>query len=154
MTALARRLDPCVNWFKLLARTQGRILWLFPALLLTAYLATLDWGGVGMNLRDRLGTVSVNSSLRAEARRLDLDFDRVVADPAAAVGKPVVWCVDSFDGRTGFVNGRQSELVVWTVPSPDELKSSPGVKGYCLKTLAVVTGVERGVPQLRLVEKL
>jgi hypothetical protein len=43
MTALARRLDPCVNWFNLLYRTKGRILWIFPALLFVGYmLAMID----------------------------------------------------------------------------------------------------------------
>ncbi|MBI3563818.1 MAG: hypothetical protein HY079_01320 [Elusimicrobia bacterium] len=153
MTAIARRLDPCVNWFKLLARTNGRILWLFPALLLAGYVASVRWpealGGLGWSLSAR----SSNAPLLSEARRLGLGYGAVLDAPAAAIGKPVAWCVDSFDGRMGFVDGRQTAPVEWTVPSAD-LKSSPGAYGYCLKTLSVVTGVERGVPQLRFVEKL
>lgn len=153
MTAIARRLDPCVNWFRLLARTNGRVLWAFPAALLVLYLLSTNWGTAGLGFQEVFAGRHMNAAMLSEARRLDLSYDRVVADPAAAAGKPVAWCVDSFDGKAGFVEGRQTEPVVWAYPSQD-LKSSPGAYGYCLKTLSVVVGVERGVPQLRLVEKL
>lgn len=153
MTALARRLDPCVNWFKLLARTQGRVLWLFPALLLAGYVASVRWpealGGLGWRLSSRVA----NGPLLDEARRLGLDYDHVAADPAAAVGKPVVWCVSSNDGEHGAVDGKPAMSVVWTYPS-ELLKTNGGSHGYCWKELAVVTGVDRGAVLLRPVERL
>jgi len=42
LSGFAARLDPCVNWFKLLAATRGRILWIFPIVLLGAYLGALS----------------------------------------------------------------------------------------------------------------
>jgi hypothetical protein len=153
MTALAARLDPCVNWFKLVARTRGRILWAFPAALFVGYLVSVNWPGAFAALASSRDDRSANVSDLTEARRLDLGYGAVLANPAAAVGKPVTWCVDSFDGAHGFVQSRQTDLVLWTNPSP-ELKSDPGAYGYCVKTLAVVEGVEAGVVRLRLLEKL
>ena len=153
MTAIVRRLDPCVNWFRLLARTNGRILWLFPALLLAGYLVSVRWpeafGGLAWRLSDR----SMNSALLSEARRLGLDYDRVAADPAAAAGKPVAWCVSSNDGEHGMVDEKAVMPVVWTRPS-ELLKTNNGSHGYCWKELAVVVGVDRGAVLLRPVERL
>lgn len=153
MTAIARRLDPCVNWFKLLARTQGRVLWLFPALLAFGWLASVYWADALDGLSWRLSDRSANAALRAEARRLGLDFDRVVADPAAATGKPVAWCVSSNDGEHGSVDEKAAMPVVWSQPS-ELLKTNNGSHGYCWKELAVVVGVDRGAVVLRPVERL
>ncbi len=150
MIRIFRRLDPCANWFKLLAKTRGRILWLFPAGLLALYLISMiPYLDVLSSFRLR----SPNASMLAQARRLGLDFDRVVSEPAAAVGKPVVWCVSSNNGEHGFVNGNPSLPVVWAHPSA-QLQTNDGSHGHCLKELAVVEGFDRGAVLLRPVERL
>ncbi len=153
MTVLAARLDPCVNWFKWIARMRRHIFLILSAALLAGYIASLsrtNWVG---GLRTQAVLREANAPLLAEARRLNLDFDRVVADPDFAVGKPVVWCVDSHDGRTGFVASRQNWPVVWRDPS-DTLQTNNGSYAYCWSFLAVVEGVDRGVVKLRPVERL
>ncbi len=155
MTALAARLDPCANWFKLLARTKGRILWLFPIALLCAYLAALSRteGHPFSGFIERRSESRANAPLLAQARGLNLDYEQVLAKPEAFAGKPVVWCVASGDGRSGFVSTRQIWPIIWTVPS-DDLKSEIGSHGWCWNVLAVIEGTERGVVQLRPVERL
>lgn len=154
MNALLRRLDPCAAWFRTLRVSKERVLWAFPAGLLGAYLVTVAFDRPVASffaLRDRRAAAA---PLLGEARRLGLDHARVVADPAAAVGKPVAWCVDSPDGEFGFTEGRQTAPVRWTAKS-DALRSFQGIHGYCLKVLAVVEGVDAGdVVRLRLVQKL
>ncbi|MFI5348954.1 MAG: hypothetical protein ACHQ2Z_05380 [Elusimicrobiota bacterium] len=76
MTAWAARLDPCVNWFKLLARSKGRILWLFPALLLAGYLASLLGSNPIDNFRAHSSMRRANAPLLAEARGLNLIMSR------------------------------------------------------------------------------
>ncbi len=153
MTALAARLDPCVNWFKLLARTKGRVLWLFPALLLAGYLASLRAGDVAGGFLDRFHERSVNAPLLARARALNLDYETVAAAPRSYVGKPVVWCVDTPAANASYVSSRPS----WPVAlngSFDEYRTNSGTGSYCFNVLAVITGFEHGLIQLRPVEKL
>jgi hypothetical protein len=154
MTAIARRLDPCLNWFRVLSKTQGRILWIFPAALLAGYLlAVTREGNPADGFLYRFSQNRVNAPLLREARGLNLSYARAAADPAAAAGKPVVWCVNGETADAGFVDSRQTQLASWTPPS-DELKMGRGSNGYCWNVLAVVQGVERGVVKLRIVERL
>ena len=153
MTAIAARLDPCVNWFKLLARTKGRILWFFPALLLAGYLASLRYGDVGAGFLERSRERDANAPLLAEARALDLNYEKVLAEPRAYTGKPIVWCVTTFAPNVSYVAGRPA----WPVAlngSFDEYRTMGDSGGHCLDVLAVITGFERGLIQLKPVEKL
>ena len=72
MGDLASRLDPCVNWFKLLVRTKGRILWLFPALLLAGCVLAVAYGSPLSGFVDRFNQRRLNAPLLAEARGLNL----------------------------------------------------------------------------------
>lgn len=153
MNDLARRLDPCANWFRLLARTKGRILWVFPVGLLAAYLGVLSRGRLLSDLMDRFHQRGANAPLLAEARSLDLDYEAVAARPAAFVGKPVVWCVDTPSAGRSYVSGRPSWPVALNAPFED-YRTNPTTGGYCYKVLAVVTGFQDGLIQLRAVEKL
>jgi hypothetical protein len=153
MNRLAARLDPCVNWFKLLARTKGRILWVFPALLLVGYLVSLRVGDVGAGFLDRFHERSSNAPLLADARRLNLDYEQVAAKPRDFVGKPVVWCVNTPSAGHSYVAGRPA----WPVAlngSFEEYRTNSGTASYCWNVLAVVTGYEGGLIQLRPVERL
>jgi hypothetical protein len=153
MTALAARLDPCVNWFKLLVRTRGRVLWLFPAALAAVYLWSLAGGNPIGGFFERRAELRANAPLLAEARALNLDYEQVLAKPASYAGKPVLWCVTTYAPDTSYVLGRPG----WRVAlngSFDEYKTSGNSGGHCLDVLAVITGFERGLIQLRPVEKL
>jgi hypothetical protein len=154
MTELAARLDPCVNWFKLLARTKGRILWLFPALLLAGYLASLRFGDAASGFLDRFHERSSNAPLLAEARGLNLGYERVLAEPKSYVGKPVVWCVDTPAVNVSYVAGRPGWPVALNGSYDEYRTNGGGSASYCFKVLAVITGFERGLIQLRPVEKL
>jgi hypothetical protein len=150
MTGLAARLDPCVNWFKLLSRTKGRILWLFPALLLAGYLVSLRYGDAAVGFWERFRERDSNAPLLTEARALDLDYERVLAKPEAYVGKPVVWCVDTPSANASYVAGRPA----WPVALHGEYEEYRTNPGHCLSVLAVITGFESGQIQLRAVERL
>jgi len=93
-----------------------------------------------------------NASLLAEARRLNLDYEKVLADPKAYVGKPVAWCISTTAANSSFVAGRPA----WPVAlngSFDDYRTNTGSASYCLDVLAVITGFEHGLIQLRPVEK-
>jgi hypothetical protein len=153
MIALAARLDPCVNWFRLLARTKGRILWIFPAALMVGYLLALSTSAPLNHFLDRLGARRINAPLLAQARSLRLDYEKAAADPKAAVGKPVVWCVDMPASDTAYVSGRPSWPVAFNA-SFDDYRTNSSSGGYCRTVLAVITGFEKGLLQLRPVEQL
>lgn len=158
MTALtlARRLDPCVAWFRVHARTRGAIMWAFPGLLLGGWLGAV-FGPEGMPLHgpfELRASRLANAPLLSEARRLGLTHDTVTADPAAALGKPVAWCVGSVDGERGRVGNRAIWPVLWSARSPELRTNIGGSAGYCFETLAIVEAVQSGVVRLRLVQKL
>ena len=154
MNDLARRLDPCIAGLKLTARTRGRLLWLFAGILPAGYMLALWHDSPDIGFALRRAKAHPHAELIAQARELGLDYKKVVADPTAAKGKPVAWCVDSSDGLAGYVGSRQTSQVRW-VNGSAELKSSVGVHGWCLKALAVIEGVEpSGVVRLRFVDKL
>ena len=136
MTALVARLDPCVNWMKLVSSTHGRILWIFPAVLVGGYLWSVNWGDALSGLSEQRFHRAANSSLLGEARRLGLGFEAVISNPAQAIGKPVMWCVSSKDGEHGFVDEKATMPVVWMLPS-ENLRTSLGSYGYCWKELAI-----------------
>ena len=154
MTTLIQRLDPCAAWFRALARTRGAILWIFPVLLLGAYLGSLQPGSVLLGFKSRLSQRWENRPLLAEARRLNLDYEQVLAKPVAYVGKPVVWCVDTPAKDHSFVAGRPGWVVALTGRSEDYTTMAAASGGYCLNLLAVIDGFERGVVRLRPVERL
>ncbi|MFI5360779.1 MAG: hypothetical protein ACHQ49_02315 [Elusimicrobiota bacterium] len=153
MTGIAARLDPCLNWFRVLARTRGRILWIFPALLLVGYVVALRHGDPIGGFFYRFSEKNTNTPLLRQARELNLGYEQVVAKPQDYVGKPVVWCVASGDGRSGFVATRQTWPIAWTDPS-DKLKTDIGSHGWCWNMLAVIEGVEQGIVKLRPVERI
>lgn len=151
MTGFAR-FDPCVNWFRVVARTKGRILWIFPTVLLAAYIGAL-WRGTPLrDLQAYFHQRRANAPLLTEARALKIDYEQVLAKPAAYVGKPVVWCIDTPVTGNSYVSGRASWAVALNGASGDYLTNS-GSAGYCWNVLAVVTGFENGRVQLRPVEK-
>lgn len=153
MTALAARLDPCVNWFKLLARTKGRVLWLFPIALLGAYLCSLAGVNPVGGFFERRSELQANAPLLAEARALNLDYEQVLAKPEAYAGKPVVWCVNLPAANVSYVSGRPS----WPVAlsgSEEYRLNGEGSGHHCMNVLAVIAGSERGLILLRPIEKL
>jgi len=152
MKNLAQRLDPCVNWFRLLARTKGRILWVFPAVLFVGFVIAVRGNHPLLSFLERRDIRKANSPLWAEAKRLDLGYEQVRADPAAMVGKPVVWCINT-PAEVSYVAFRPEWSVVWTNRTQGE-RTNSGTASYCLKTLAVVEGVDRGAVRLRFVERL
>lgn len=143
-----------MEWLQRLAEKQVRILWFIPFGLFCVFLGSQPFPDNplrGFVLRSQ--EHSVNAPLLAQARQLNLEYGQVLSDLKQFTGKPVVWCVDSFDGQTGFVGGRQSQAIVWTEPSP-ALKSEPASHGYCLKMLSVVVGGNQVSVSLRPVEQL
>jgi hypothetical protein len=152
MTALAARLDPCVNWFKLVARTRGRILWLFPAAMIAGYLGALALGTPIGGFLERRQELRANASLLSEARVLNLDYERVQAQPQAFAGKPVVWCVTTPATNLSYVSGRPAWPVALNGPV-SEYGTTGGSGGHCVDVLAVIAGFEHGLIQLRPIEK-
>jgi hypothetical protein len=146
MTAIAVRLDPCVNWFKLLARTKGRILWAFPLLLLAGYLIALSAGNPIGGFFERRAESREHAALLSEARALNLDYETVLARPQVYLGKPVLWCIDRPSSDLSYVSGRPAWPVA--LSGPYEY-----VGGRCRDTLAVITGSESGLIRLRPVER-
>ena len=151
---LVARLDPCVNWFKLLARTKGRILWIFPALLFVGYLVALHGGSPAVDFLDLLRQRNSNSSLLTEARSLNLDYEQVLANPRAYVGKPVAWCVSTRQDGS-YVSDRPAWPVALKGPFDfEEYRSDHDETNHCLDVLAVIAGFERGLIQLHPLERL
>ncbi len=153
MSAITARLDPCVNWMKLLSRTHGRILWAFPVLLIAGYMWSVNWGDAFSGISRQKSVRDAHSPLLSEARRLGLTFNDVLAHPQIAIGRPVTWCVSSKDGQTGFVDEKATMPVVWAYPSED-LRTFLGTHGYCQKELSIIEGLDRGAVLLRPIEKL
>lgn len=143
MRDLARRLDPCVNWFRLLARTKGRILWVFPAALALAFLWVTPWGDVVWNFNSN-ALPKADAALVAEARRLNLSYETVAANPRAHAGRPVIWCLSQDEGRT-YVDGRTGWLVEIAGPVP---KAASWRGSRCLSIVAVIE--ESSAPNVRL----
>ena len=153
MTALAARLDPCVNWFKLVARTKGRILWLFPLALFVGYLCALSLGNPISGFLERRQELHTNASLLAEARGLNLGYEKVLAQPEAFAGKPVVWCVTTPVANASYVSGRPAWPVALNGSFEEYKTNGVASGGGCIDVLAVITGFEHGLIQLRPVEK-
>ncbi|MFI5346248.1 MAG: hypothetical protein ACHQ51_07730 [Elusimicrobiota bacterium] len=150
MNAIARRLDPCANWFRLVSRTHGRILWLFPALLFVGWLAAVRENLLTPDWMKEHYIYDVNAPLSRQARELNLDYEAVLVKPGDFIGKPVVWCVDTPAAKSSYVSGRPS----WPVALNGEYDVYRTNPGHCLNVLAVITGFENGLIQLRPVERL
>lgn len=93
-----------------------------------------------------------------EAERLGLDYSAVLAAPATARGKPVLWCIDNIVRQedekpvyTTYTEGRPSQPIVWSNPeaAPSSMSATSG--GRCLKMLATVDGAAEGRVRLRFV---
>lgn len=71
-----------------------------------------------------------------------LTYEQVLAAPKAALGKPVVWCVDHAYGATAsFADGRPSRPLLWTNESAVP-RNSPTSGGRCTNVVATVEDVK------------
>lgn len=123
-----------------MARTRGRILWVFPAALALAFAVSTPWGDVFRNFHSN-ELPKADAVLVLEARRLALDYETVAARPRAYVGRPVIWCLGKDEGRT-YVAGRTGWVVEIAGPVP-QANSWRGSR--CANVVAVI---EESVPPI------
>ena len=84
-----------------------------------------------------------------------MTYEQVLAQPSAYVGKPVVWCLNTPPEGNSFVSSRQGWPVALSGSREEYMTTNNGGSaGYCFDVLAVIAGFERGVIQLRPVEKI
>lgn len=73
---------------------------------------SVNWSEVGASLATARPTYTYDPAVLAEAKKLDLDYDTVSANPSAYAGKPVLWClVKQMGTDRPFVNGNMSWIV-------------------------------------------
>lgn len=84
-----------------------------------------------------------------EARALGLSYEEVLADPAAAKDKPVLWCIDH--PALGYAYAGNPSRPVILENDAALPRNSPTSGGRCSQVLAVVTGAGNGVVRLQFV---
>ena len=100
-----------------------------------SYAYTVNWSEVAASLASARSSYPVDAALLAEAKKLDLDFDTVVANPTAHGGKPVLWCLVKENSKL-LVDGNMSWMV--NMGGGDFNPVATGRMGRCKSTLAVV----------------
>jgi len=113
------------------------------------YAANMEWRQVDWA---SLFASSPNGDALAEAKRLGLSYEAALADPSAAIGKPVVWCVDHPARGYAYAGGKPSQPLILQDPSAFPT-NSPTTGGRCDRVLAVVTAVEKGGVSIRFLER-
>lgn len=89
--------------------------------------------------RARLEKKAASAPLRREARKLGLTYEAVLAAPAAALGKPVLWCMAKRQSGPALYGGLGDKPVLITNPEamPSELYQYP--RRPCADALLEIT---------------
>ena len=104
---------------------------------LAVYVLTVLWTGGETGLFEHLEKREQIARTVAEARRLGLTWEKAIADPAAAIGKPVLWCVDHpTSGPDGYVASPSQPI---TLENSSAFPVAGGQSGgRCADVLAVI----------------
>ncbi len=83
---------------------------------------------------------AASAALIAEAKRLALTYDSILADPKAAMGKPAVWCLKRTSPYQAFLEDNGRKLV--RIANPHAMYSTSGSTHQgCIDTLVTISGI-------------
>jgi len=128
------------------------VLWVIGAFILSIvvwgssmWLLRMNIGRTLMLLLQERERVKSLETWTRKARQYGIDYDKAMASPQAAVGKPVAWTIhipDAENPRQSYYNEDLSRRVQWT--NPDKVKPSHGSgrQGRSFPIVAIIRDVD------------
>lgn len=119
------------------------------------YAANLPWNTMSprsVYVLDALFGGNAPTPELALAGRLGLTYEAALADPKAAIGKPVIWCVDHPAHGFAYEGGKPSHPLLLDNDYAFPI-NSPTTGGRCDDVLAAVTAVGPDAVSLRFIER-
>lgn len=104
------------------------------------FLSSLHLGSIAPSFKFWKGYRSKNSQLIGEAKKLNLTYKSILANPTAAMGKPAIWCLSRTSPTEIYSNDNGWKRI--HVKNPDMMYEYMGSRHQsCVNTLVTIKGV-------------
>jgi len=108
--------------------------------ILFIFLASLYWTSIAPAFKYWRGYRSKNAQLIDEAKKLNLTYNSILADPTAAMGKPTIWCLRRTSPTEVYFNDNGWKRII--IKNPDMMYEHAGSRHQsCVNTLLTIKSI-------------